>query len=124
MKAGKARQANLPLYENDRKFPTAELVKRHAEMLGQSTADLMLGVVTDYDRVRWPLWTDTQIEQFLTGLGLLSEAQRTAIFESCAEKAAPALVKFQTDVERLRARRSKPAIPAITKKTHRQMKGA
>ena len=87
-KVGLARQANLPSYENDRRFPTPELVRQHARMLDCATSDLMRGVVTEFDRLRWPSLTEAELENLLTGFDQLPKAHRTAVLDECARVAS------------------------------------
>lgn len=49
---GRARQGNLPTYEADRKFPTPDLVVRHAAALGCEPSELLVDVETLYDLIR------------------------------------------------------------------------
>lgn len=50
---GYKRQANLSLYENNKKRPSVKTVLRHARGFNQKPSDFLRDViVTDYDRVR------------------------------------------------------------------------
>lgn len=113
-RAGKTRQANLPSYENDKKFPSPKLVRQHAAVLGVSTADLMAGVVTDFDRIRFPDLTDAQLEALLSGVAALSPQQREAL----ARSGATAVAALQSPAATARDRAATIATPPTAAHTH------
>lgn len=118
--SGKSGQANLPSYENNHRPPTPELVRTHAEMMQCSTKDLMLGVVMDFDRVRFPDLTDPQLEGLLGGIAVMEKKQRATL----AETGAKALAQFLSREESQRALQSKTGTRATASGTHRGRKQA
>jgi transcriptional regulator with XRE-family HTH domain len=57
-KMGLERQGNLAQYENNKKFPTPDLIRQHAKALGCHTGDLLQDVDTPYDGLRKGLLTE------------------------------------------------------------------
>lgn len=76
---GLKRQGNLPSYENGDGVPEAETIRQHAAAIGCDPADLLRGVVTEFDRIRWPGLTDAQREALLVGMAALPPAQLEAL---------------------------------------------
>lgn len=119
-KAGKKRQANLSSYENNHKFPGPKLVRRHASVLGKATGDLMLGVVTEYDRLRWPDLSDKQIETLLVGVTKMKPAERTGLLASFE----PAVAAVRREASQQQAAQSILEMKTTAAKTHQRKRQA
>jgi transcriptional regulator with XRE-family HTH domain len=59
---GLQRQANLPLYENDRKLPDATTIVRHAAGLKMKPSELLRDVIFVYDRIRAGEYDDRTVQ--------------------------------------------------------------
>jgi len=84
------------------KPPKPATIRLHAQALKSVPEELLLGVPTDYDRLRWPDLTEPQLEVLLAGLQKMPTEQRTAILRTCTT-----VVKALPD----------PLIPAATRLT-------
>lgn len=115
LKAKRARQANLPQYENNHKFPGPKLVRRHADLIGVSTSELMCGVVTEFDRVRFPNLTDAQREALLGGLALMKPDHLLALVQAGAQALEMLLAE---EAKSAPVSESTSAIPARALRTH------
>jgi hypothetical protein len=73
------RAASVANIERMEHPPGAALVERDAAVLDTTAADLLLGVPTRYDRLRWPHLSDEQLESLLAGLQLMPRGQLDAL---------------------------------------------
>lgn len=87
-KAGLSGQGNFQQYENNNKFPSAKLVRKHAQRIGVRPEELLFGVVTDYDRARWPDLSEIQIEALLAGISLMKREERVVLAAAGARRLA------------------------------------
>lgn len=120
---GIAEPSNLSTLENGDRLPEPETIVRYAEALGCSPADLLEGVVTDYDRLRGgkPLGPEQLDEapsipgarELLREWARLTGAQRDALLqmmkvlprESGAGAAAPTPPQKKSDARTARRAR-------------------
>lgn len=87
-KAGLSGQGNFQQYENNRKFPLVKTVYQHAQRIGVTADALMLGVVTPYDRARWPDLTEVDLEGLLAGISLMKREERVVLATAGARRLA------------------------------------
>lgn len=89
------------------KLPKPVTILEHAELLKCEPWELLLGVPTEYDRLRWPDLSDAQLEAMLAGLRVMPAEQRAAVLRTCA-KAVAALSDPLIQPETRPSRRSTP----------------
>lgn len=107
--------------EKLKRLPKPQTIQEHAVALKCEPWELLLGVPTVYDELRWPSLSVREIEDLLAGFQLLPSAQRTAVLQTCAKAVRDAGPLFL--IESPSTRKSKIETPAIGGNTSRRKTG-
>jgi hypothetical protein len=105
------------------KLPKPVTIREHAAALKAEPWELLLGVPTEYDRLRFPDLSDVQLEALLAGLKVMPEDQLKAVLKTCT-KAVAALPDPLIQEEMRLGRKSTPASAAKAGRTDRGKKSA
>lgn len=117
------RAASVSNFERSDIVPQPDTIKHHAQALQAEPWELLLGVPTAYDRLRWPDLSDAQLETLLAGLKAMAPKQRAAVLRACAEAVA-ALPEPLIREGLKRGRVSSAATPGKVGRTDRGKKSA
>lgn len=119
------RAAPVSKLENPKaKLPKASTIQEHAtDLLQCEPWELLLGVPSEYDRLRWPDLNDAQLETLLAGLKVMPAHQLEAILRTCG-KAVAALPDPLIQVVKRSSRKSKPGTEGKETQTHQRRKSA
>lgn len=117
------RAAPVSLIETSDTVPKPVTIAEHAKALECQPWELLLGVPTDYDRLRFHALKPEELENLVAGLVILPPEQRTAILRSC-EKAVRRLPDPLIPAETRPVRGPTPAKQATAAHTHRGKKRA
>lgn len=114
------KNSNISTLEvRDTRVPRPSTVRRFAIALECQPDELLFGVVTEYDRFRWPALSEDQREALVAGFGLMSAGQRKVLLDQLASKVAalPRAASASQD------RESTPATVARDRKTPQRNHG-
>lgn len=104
--------------EKKTRLPRLVTVQDHATALGCQPWELLLGVPTDYDHLRWPGLSPQDVEHLLAGLALLAPEQRMAVVRTCAKAVLDYGSLFPAETPSVR--KSKPVTEESVGKTFRR----
>lgn len=111
-KMGLSQQGNLSEFEakGSEKVPGADVIRAHAAAIGCEVRDLLVGVVTEIDRLRWPSLSDRELETLVRKFQPPTGAKEKVLLAQWVESLPPLAVAGRDLRSRLGTRGKAPRI--------------